>query len=177
MEEFKQLSPIQRLIKGGVPKEYSAHLVPSTGTRIVKRFYANGIILVGDAAGLVLNTGLNLEGVNFAIASGIAAAETIKHAMKIGDFSESRLAEYETRLKNSFVLRDLKNHRKSPDTLSNQRIYDNYPSLFCRFFEKVYSVNDQQRKMLWQVLGEAVKESGIHYRQIAKDLIKIGRTL
>lgn len=177
IEEFKQLSPVREIIRDGVLKEYSAHLVPTGGMRVMPKLYTDGMLVVGDAAGLVLNTGLSLEGANFAIASGIAAAETIKSARGKGDFSRSALAEYEMRLKNSFVLQDLKHHKGAPDVLSNQRLYGTYPELICQLCQRIYTVNGQPKKMLWKVTRDVIKESGCSIWQIAKDVFKAGRTL
>jgi electron transfer flavoprotein-quinone oxidoreductase len=76
LEDFKKHPVIQGLIKGGESVEYSAHLIPVTGLKVLPLLAKDGILITGDAAGLVLGTGLILEGANFAMASGIAAAET-----------------------------------------------------------------------------------------------------
>ena len=66
--------------------------------------------------GLVLGTGLILEGANFAMASGVAAAETVIKAKKDGDFTAKTLAHYEGLLRSRFVMKELealKRHRNS----------------------------------------------------------------
>jgi electron transfer flavoprotein-quinone oxidoreductase len=40
------------------------------------RLYAPGLLVAGDAAGFVLVTGYYLQGMNYAMASGEAAAKT-----------------------------------------------------------------------------------------------------
>jgi len=39
---------------------------------MMPRLFSDGVLVVGDAAALVLGTGLILEGANFSVASGIA---------------------------------------------------------------------------------------------------------
>jgi electron transfer flavoprotein-quinone oxidoreductase len=118
-----------------------------------------------------------LEGANFAIASGIAAAETIKSARLKGDFPKPVLAEYKTRLKKSFVLEDLKNHQGALDVLSNQHLYSTYPELISRFCQQAYTVNSQPRRMLWKVAVDVIKESRCSFWQIIKDMIKVALKL
>jgi len=58
----------------------------------------------------------------FAIASGVLAARAISSATKKKDFSSQSLAEYETLLKNSFVLKDMETFKKAPHFLDNPRL-------------------------------------------------------
>jgi len=55
--------------------------------------FFNLMLVAGDAAGLTLITGLVLEGANFAIASGKAAAETVIRAKLIVDQRQACLKE------------------------------------------------------------------------------------
>ncbi len=74
---------------------------------MLPQLYTDGMLVAGDAAALVLATGRALEGFNFALASGIAAAETVKIAREKGDFSRQTLSQYARLLAESFVLQDL----------------------------------------------------------------------
>ena len=47
---------------------------------MLPKLAGDGILVAGDAAGLCLATGLYLEGINYAIASGRAAGETAAEA-------------------------------------------------------------------------------------------------
>ena len=80
LEGFKAHPMVRELIKDGTTVEYSAHLVPAGGLGMVPRLYTDGLLVAGDAAALVLATGRSLEGINFALASGMAAAQTVKRA-------------------------------------------------------------------------------------------------
>lgn len=110
LEKLKQHPSIAPLIEGGTLKEYSAHLIPEGGYNKVPKLCDNGVMVVGDAAMLVNN--LHWEGTNLAMISGKLAAETAVEAFEKGDFSRKTLKNYETKLKNSFIMKDLKTYRK-----------------------------------------------------------------
>ncbi len=111
IEEFAEHPYIAPMIEGGKVEEYSAHLVQEGGIQGVPKLYGNGYMIAGDAAGFSFSNGLVLQGMNYAIASGIAAAETAIEAKSKNNFSEEALAAYRERLMNSFVLRDLLDFR------------------------------------------------------------------
>lgn len=76
LEDFKQHPTIRPLIAGGVLLEYSAHMVPEGGLAMVPKLVDDGVMIVGDAAGFCLNTGFTVRGMDLAIASAEAAAQT-----------------------------------------------------------------------------------------------------
>jgi electron transfer flavoprotein-quinone oxidoreductase len=57
LERFKNHPSIEPLIKGGLPMEYSAHLVPEGGFDMIPKLYDNGVLVTGDAAAFVINLG------------------------------------------------------------------------------------------------------------------------
>ena len=89
---------IAPLVEGGEVKEYSAHLIPEAGLAMIPQLAGDGMLVAGDAAALCLAAGIWLEGVNFAMASGIAAGEAAGEALAAGDTSRAGLAGYERRL-------------------------------------------------------------------------------
>jgi electron transfer flavoprotein-quinone oxidoreductase len=115
------------------------------------------MLVAGDAAALVVGTGLILEGANFAVASGIAAAETVLEAKQKEDFSASTLSHYQERLQKDFVLQDLKNFQDTPDFLKNGRIYTTYPDLMCDFAAKLFTNDGKPRKKVWDLFKETIK--------------------
>src|SRR2546427_210101 len=80
LDQFKQHPAIAPLVRDGVTLEYSAHMIPEGGWSMLPKLSRAGMMVVGDAAGFVFATGLFLEGMNFAIASGLAAAATAQQA-------------------------------------------------------------------------------------------------
>ena len=176
LENFKTHPSVKRAIRDTTLKEYSGHLIPEAGINLVPKLYGNGILLAGDAAGFVLSTGLTLEGMNFAIASGLAAAETAKMAKESGDFSQEGLASYRKFLEESFVIKDLKTFRHMQDLLANPSIYKVYPSIACGVARKIYGVTGQPRKKIMSILRAEMKGKISIWRFI-KDMIKAGRAL
>lgn len=110
LEKLKQHPTIAPLIDGGTLKEYSAHLIPEGGYNKVPKLCDNGVMVIGDAAMLVNN--LHWEGTNLAMISGKLAAETAIEAFEKDDFSRKTLKNYEMKLQNSFIMKDLKTYRK-----------------------------------------------------------------
>jgi electron transfer flavoprotein-quinone oxidoreductase len=157
LEEFKSHPSIARLIRGGTTAEYSAHLIPTAGLRMMPKLFAGGVLATGDAAGLVLGTGLILEGANFAVASGVAAAETAVEAKRKKDFSMAILGGYEARLRGGFVLKDMHTFRRSPDLLKNPRIYGLYPEVVSEIAEAVFQSDGEPRTEAYRTARGIIK--------------------
>jgi electron transfer flavoprotein-quinone oxidoreductase len=176
LERFKQIEWISEFIKGGTLKEYSAHLIPMIGFKERSKMVSNGILVAGDAAGLTLNNGFVLRGMDFAIASGGAAAETTIEAHSKGDFSIKTLLAYEERLKASFVLNDLKTFRNAKDVMKNRSLYTIYPTLLGGVFKEVFTVTGKPKKRTTSLLWNHLR----HHKAstaFVKDLFKVGRSL
>jgi electron transfer flavoprotein-quinone oxidoreductase len=176
LEDFKRHPDVEKLFADGQLAEYSAHLIPVGGKTMMPTLYTDGMLVAGDAAGLTLSTGLVLEGANFAIASGKAAAETVIQANKIGDFSKKSLALYPELLEQSFVLQDLKTFKRAPILLENPRFYRQYPELACELAEKIFTNDGRPRKRLWKMFRESQRER-IPLWQMIRDFFQIKRSL
>lgn len=172
LENFKSHPEIAPWLANGKLVEYSAHLIPTAGKAMMPQLYTDGFLVAGDAAGLVLASGLMLEGANFAIASGIAAAETITKAKKEQDFSKKSLSFYEERLEQSFVLKDLRTFQKAPQFLKNPRIYNQYPRLACDLAQKIYTNEGMPRQKSYKRLQESMRGE-VSLWQLLKDLTRI----
>jgi electron transfer flavoprotein-quinone oxidoreductase len=159
LEDFKKHPVIQPLIRKGELAEYSTHLIPVSGLKMMPRLFCDGVLVVGDAAALVLGTGLILEGANFSVASGIAAAKAVIQAKEKGDFSQAALQQYEKILQEGGTLRDFETFRRAPEFLENERIYSVYPQWACRLARKVFTNDGKPRRNTFQVLRESMKGS------------------
>ncbi len=171
LNEFKEHPSVVHFLDGGKLVEYSAHLIPASGIDMMPALYKDGFLVAGDAAAFVVGTGLILEGANFAVASGVAAAETVIKAKERGDFSAKSLSYYQELLEQSFVLKDMKTYRQAHHFLANPRIYSTYPELACDLAEKIFTNDGKPRRKTWQLLRQAMKGK-ISFRQIAYDLIR-----
>lgn len=176
LEDFKRHPDIENLLADGQLAEYSAHLVPVGGKSMMPTLYTDGMLVAGDAAGLTLTTGLVLEGANFSITSGEAAAETIIRAKESGDFSKRSLARYPELLEQSYVLKDLKTFEKAPLMLENPRFYRQYPELACELAEKIFTNDGKQRKKFWKMFRESQKGRVSLWRMI-RDLFRVKRAI
>ncbi|MDD5759693.1 MAG: FAD-dependent oxidoreductase [Desulfobulbaceae bacterium] len=176
LEDFKRQPVVARLIDGGTLVEYSSHLIPTYGVSSTSRLFSDRFLITGDAAGLVLGTGLILEGANFAIASGIAAAKAIVRAKETGDFSAKALSHYQRLLEDNFVLKDFKTFKKMTHVLENPRLYSTYPDLVCSLWHKIHTNDGNPRKSVRQLLKEELK-GRVSWWQLARDLIHMGGSL
>lgn len=73
------------------------------------KLFADGILIAGDAAQMV--NASHREGSNLAMTAGRLAGETVIEAKKKGDFSAKTLSAYQTKLRDSFVIPDLFDHK------------------------------------------------------------------
>jgi electron transfer flavoprotein-quinone oxidoreductase len=156
--------------------EYSGHLVPEGGIGMMPPLVNDGLLIVGDAAGLVLNTGWMVRGMDFAIASGEAAANAVIQAKKTEDYTKAGLASYQKDLESSFVLRDLRTYQKAPEFMENPRIFGLYPELVEEMMINLFGVRGEPAQPLRKSMFQTIKRQG-GVVDIAKDVWKGVRAL
>lgn len=147
-----------KLLRGGRLLEYSAHLVPKGGYEMMPELVGDGIMVAGDAAALCIITGLNLEGINLASQSGVLAGKAAIEAHQRRDFSKASLTTYRKLLEESYVLKDLKMYRRTPQMLHNDRIYSQYPELVCSLMDEIYRIDGTPKDTMTKLLLRKVKE-------------------
>src|SRR5215469_14108685 len=157
LDQFKQHPAVAPLVRDSTALEYSAHMIPEGGWSMLPELSRAGIMIVGDAAGFVFAAGLFLEGMNFAIASGLAAAAAAQQAHADHDFSARSMARYRKQLESSFVLKDLQNFRRTPAFVNNERLQNVYPDLFCDTMENIYRSNGQPRRKIGRVAFDTLR--------------------
>jgi electron transfer flavoprotein-quinone oxidoreductase len=145
IEEFKARPEIRTLVADGEIVEYSAHVIPEGGINAMPKLYSDGILVIGEAAGFGLNMLLTVRGMEFAVASGVMAAETIKRVRKERDYSAASLAHYEELLRDSFVVKDLHTFRNALSILDNPRLFNFYPQAVCDIFEKLMWIDEDPK--------------------------------
>ena len=103
-----KLHPLFRgTLEGGEMLEWGAKTIPEGGYYSVpERHHGDGVLIVGDAAGLVDVP--SLKGIHYAMQSGMYAARAIFSHLK-GD--EDALAGYSRTLDGSYVMKDLRRNR------------------------------------------------------------------
>ncbi len=146
LEKFKSHPVVKRLIAGAEMNEYSAHMIPEYGYNHLSKLYANGVMITGDAAGLINSA--HFEGTNFAIESGRLAGETAIIALNLEKYDHNILKTYEEKLRNSFVLKDMKSYRNVVETmyLRKNSILKYYPDKMGEFFEMLHTVDNVDKK-------------------------------
>ena len=156
VDRFKEHPAIAPLLEGGETLEYAAHLVSEDGIYMVPELYRDGVLVVGDAAGLVVNLGFTVRGMDFAIESGRLAAETILKAHEMRDYSAKMLSAYEQALEDSFVLRDMRAYKGFPALTANRMIYKNLPETAEEIVTKLFTVDGKQDPDLVSVLLQSL---------------------
>jgi electron transfer flavoprotein-quinone oxidoreductase len=152
LESFKQRSEIAPLIRGGATVEYAAHVIPEGGFRALSHLYGNGILVAGDAAGLALNIGFTVRGMEYALASGYFAAQTVLKARETGNFSTETLSLYKRLLEESFVLKDFKNFQETPAVVGNPRFINHYPEMIGDLMREIYAVPAGPKNRLYPTI-------------------------
>ncbi len=170
MEGFTGRPEVKRWIRGGELKEYSAHVISEAGIGAVPKLYRGGMLVAGDAAGFALNLGLTVRGMEFAIASGVMAADTAVLALDENDVSESSLSRYEKKLKESFVLPDMETFRHSREILDRRRFFTVYPRFMCELFDELFTVGDKPKEGLYKTARRVAKKYVLNMETL-KDLL------
>lgn len=152
LDAFKQRPEIAPLIRGGTTVEYAAHVIPEGGFKALGRLYGDGILVAGDAAGLALNIGLTVRGMEYALASGYYAAQAALKAKEAGNFGSESLSIYRQYLEESFVLKDFKAFQETPAVLSNLRFIRHYPELAGNLMQDIYRVPPGPKDRLYPTI-------------------------
>jgi electron transfer flavoprotein-quinone oxidoreductase len=173
LDRFKRHPAIAPLIAGGETIEYAAHLIPELNVERLPQVYADGVVVVGDAAGL-LNP-VNREGANLSMLSGKLSAETIIEAKEKGDFSARSLAAYKKRLDQSIILDDMKKVSKmTPFAHDRPHLFTDYPKLAASAALEYLTVDGISKKEKQKKIAAMVK--GLPKRRMIGDAIGALRT-
>ena len=175
LDRLRNHRKVRRLIRGGKTIEYDAHMIPEAGPKMLTRPYTGGLLVAGDAAGHLLNNGYTFRGVDMAIVSGIAAAQTILEARKRKDYSAQSLQTYARRLREEPALKDMYTFSKVPRYLRNNRLYNVYPELVCNAAEAIYRVDGNRKRKIYKELRTQTKGK-VSTISLIRDLLAGART-
>ena len=98
-DEFVRQPMIAELLDGAQPVEYSAHNVPKGFKCLLKKPYADGFMVAGDALGAFVKIGPMIDGMRRAVASGMMAAAAYVEASASGSFRGRNLSRYKDLLR------------------------------------------------------------------------------
>jgi electron transfer flavoprotein-quinone oxidoreductase len=167
---LKSHPAIAPLVQGGELKEYSAHLIPEAGLKMMPKMTTDGMLVAGDAAALCLAAGIWLEGVNFAMASGMYAGEAVVEAVKANDATAVGLAGYQRRLSDTFVLKDHRKLRRAPELVLSDRVQHLYPGMVASLAERMFRVeNPHPKPGVRRILAQERKRAGVRRRNLLRD--------
>jgi electron transfer flavoprotein-quinone oxidoreductase len=172
LDKLKTHPTIAPLIEGGTLKEYSAHLIPEGGYKKVPKLCDNGVMIVGDAGMLVNN--LHWEGTNLAMISGKLAGETTIEALENKNFSKKFLSKYEKRLKQSFIMKDLKTYKDLFGIIqTRKKAFLNYYLKKVNSFFEMFSSADgtPKRENYWKFIKSIFTDRKIS--ELLKDIFAI----
>ena len=146
---------IAPLVEGGELKEYSAHVIPEGGWRMMPRLAGDGLLVAGDAAALCLAAGIWLEGVNFAHRLGPRGRRGgRRRARRRRHLGGGAGGLPPAPLQRSFVLADHKRLRNIPHLVLSDRVQHQYPQLVCDVVERMFRVDNPAPKPgLRRILG------------------------
>jgi electron transfer flavoprotein-quinone oxidoreductase len=164
-------------LAGGELLEYGCHLVAEGGLDMVGEIVMDGLVVVGDAAGLTLNTGLTVRGMDLAVGSAVAAAEAIGTALDAKDVSKAGLAGYREKLFASYVGQDMKTYAKAPSFLEVERMYKQYGELLANVLYGAFNLDTQPRQHMVKVARKSLARSPLKMRQLVRDGIAGARAL
>jgi len=188
-EDFLAHPMIAPLIRGGKLLEYGAHLVPEGGINMIPfqvpigsmkpipHLASDGLLVIGDAAGLGVNNGFVVRGMDLAIGSALAAADTVIGAHADHDFSAARLNAYPRQLEKSFVLQDMHTYARAVDFMKNERLFEAYPELLANILTDIYRQEALPKKNLVPTLLNNLKTSKISLFNLVKDVLAGGRAV
>ena len=176
LDWFKAHPMVAPLLRGGETVEYATKMIPEDSYDHLSDLYEDGLILIGDCAGLV-NPSIHHEGTNLAMASGVAAAEAVIAARAKNDYSRATLAAYRERLEESWVMKDLKRYRETVHfLLDNPEMVDAYPDLAVRLIRRYFTVDDTPKDDVLKELWATIK-SEVSFLKLARQMWRARKTM
>jgi len=177
-DHFLAHPAVEPLVRDGELLEYGCHLTIENGPSMAREELTRaGLILIGDAAGLTLNTGLTIRGMDLAAGSGLAAAAVVDRALDEGDFSAASMARYRDQLDAGFVGADMRTYRRAPAFLENPRMYRAYGPLLADVLHGMFDLDLRPRRHLVTVARRAFAAAPIRLRDLVRDGVSALRAL
>jgi electron-transferring-flavoprotein dehydrogenase len=105
MQRYKTHPFVRKILDGGKMVRYGAKSIPMGGWYAIPRPYVDGGLVIGDSAGFLNSQ--RLKGIHIGIKSGMLAAETIFEALKSGDTSAKTLSEFQRKVEQSWIKKEL----------------------------------------------------------------------
>ncbi len=104
-QQFKEHPLLREMLAGGKMVRYGARTISEGGFYSIPRPYADGVLLIGEAAGYL--NAMRLKGIHLAIKTGMIAGEVALDAVVRGDASAARLKTFADKVDASSVKEEL----------------------------------------------------------------------
>lgn len=171
---------IGRYVAGGELTEYGAHLIYEGGFDTLPELSGAGWLVCGDAAGLCLNRGFTVRGMDYAVLSGLAAADTVAEALEAAPegtpLGAAALAGYRDRLE-AGPLRDFRATRGAHAWMSGTPdLFTVYPRLAVDAMTRLHHVGDDPLTPVASTLWRTARQIRKPVRT-ARTLLRGARTL
>ncbi len=168
LQQFKQHPAVRPLLKNTELREYSAHLIPEGGVESMPPLCGPGYLLVGDAARLCINTGHTVRGMDLAMLSAQAAAETL--------IAGQEPQHYPLRLQQSAIWAVIQQYRRLPEVmLQSPHWFSRYPQLAADVLQEMFEVNGNAPTPLRKLLWRHARRIGL--KRLLKDTVNGMRSL
>ena len=177
IEEFTAHPYIAPLLQGGEMQEYSAHLVQEGGFSSIPKLYGNGYMIAGDSAGFSFSNGLVLQGMNYAIDSGIAAADTFAAAYYKKNFTENALKSYQDRLEASYVMKDMRSFKGIGDVTWSPFVHKKVPAMLESLMMGLFMEEGRPKKHMTRMLLDALSQNDMLRVSSLRDAYRMMRRM
>lgn len=168
-DHFLAHPAVAPLLRDGELLEYGCHMTIEDGPKMASHDLTRpGLMLVGDAAGFTLNTGMTIRGMDLAAESARLAARAADEAIKAGDYSQAAMDRYVAYCQQSWLGKDMDTYAKAPAFLANEEMYKDVGLLLADVFHGVYNHDLTPRRRLLQVARGVVKKSGMSLIKLAR---------
>ena len=162
LEDFKNHPAVAPIIRGAKLVEHSGHMVPEGGYDMVPQYVFDGCLVAGETAGLCMNMGYQVRGMDFAVASGQMAGQAAVRALDAGDTSAAGLASYKQAMEGSFVIKDLETFRRWPHVMEGWTgMFTDYPVMVKEIFNAMFVVDGEPQRPLAKRVMPIVRKRGL----------------
>ncbi|MDE5831391.1 MAG: FAD-dependent oxidoreductase, partial [Desulfovibrio sp.] len=172
LEELKAHPFVKPLIAGGEIVARGGHMIPEGGYNAAPELADNGVLIAGDAASFCLNLGYTVRGMDLAILSGMAAANTVIRAKDADNFSRDYLWSYHDELERENLLPEMKLYKNIPGFLHNKRMFETYPQIANKFMRDLFTIDGTSEPAWKKVARYAHKAGFVNLMKDAWKLIK-----
>ena len=177
MEKFMQHPYVSPLVEGGQVQEYSAHLVSEGGVNSMPDLYGDGYMIAGDSAGFTFSNGMVIQGMNYAIASGVLAAETAIEAIKKKEFTRGALSSYQSKLERSQVLMDLRKFRGIDRLVWSRLVHETAPEMLENILFGIFYEDGSPKKHLANTILQGISGSNMKKSELIMETYRMLRRM